>query len=142
MSIGRVALTTMLSYATCRFDPALATAAHDFPLLRPVQLDFRAHSGGTSMTAWQQRLEAVSILILLIGSITYTVSGGVYGSPLTVLDYQAMAGAEIGVDGISPVFDLSVTYEDAFEPGSQLAFEIRQRANALSASIRTKWVLD
>ncbi len=142
MSIGRVALTTMLSYATCRFDPALATAAHEFPVVE-------AGAVGLSGTLRWHQYDSVATaargsvhLDTADGTITYTVSGGVYGSPLTVLDYQAMAGAEIGVDGISPVFDLSVTYKDAFEPGSQLAFEIRQRANALSASIRTKWVLD
>lgn len=142
MSIGRAALTTVLSYATPTFDTALATSAHEFPMVK-------AGAAGLSSTVrWHQYTSVATMarggitVDTTNGTITYMLGGGVYGSPLAALDYQAMAGAEAGVNGISPIFDLSLTYKDAFKPGSRLTLDIRQRADVLSASLSAEWVLN
>jgi hypothetical protein len=142
MAVGRAALTTVLSYSTPTFDAALASAAHEFPSVQP------GAAGLQCTVRWHQYTSVATMAHGGIsvdsgdGTITYLLSGGVYGSPLPRLDYQVLAGAEAGVTGTVPVLDLQLTYKDAIKPGSRIILVIKKRNGILSASLRTKWALD
>lgn len=142
MAVGRAALTSVLSYASPTFDAALASAAHEFPSVQSgaarVQCTVRWHQYTSVATMAHGGISVDSG----DGTLTYLLSGGVYGSPLPRLDYQVLAGAEAGVNGTVPVLDLHLTYKDAFKPGSRIILAIKRRDGILSASLRTKWALD
>jgi len=142
MTVGRIALTTMLSYATPTFDPALANAAHGLPIIKP-------GAGEVSCTVrWHQYTSVATMsrgavsIDLNDSTLTYMLAGGAYGSPLPNLDYHVLAGAEADINGIRPAFDLCLTYKNAFKQGSRFIFDIKQQSGTLSASLRTKWALD
>lgn len=141
MAVGRVALTTLASYASPTFDVALARAAHEFSVVHP------GTAGLHCTVRWHQHTSVATIarggltVDLERQDITYLVTGGVYGSPLSWLDYSVLIGAEAGIRGITPVVDLQVTYKNFLRSGSRLILEIHNETGLLSASLRAKWPL-
>ena len=140
-TLGRVALTALASFASPTFDLALAKAAHEFPIVKPGEV-------GLSCTVrWHQHTSVATIcrgalsVDLEDKDITYMVAGGIYGSPLSWLDYSVLIGAEAGIRGTEAVVDIQVTYKDFLRNGSRLILEIHNDTGMLSASLRAKWPL-
>ncbi len=140
-TLGRVLLTTLASFASPTFDVALARAAHEFPVVKPGAV------GLDCTVRWHQHSSVATIcrggftLDLAGKGIAYVLTGGVYGSPLSWLDYSVLIGAEVGIHGTAPVFDVQVTYKDFLRSGSRLILEIHNETGMLSASLRAKWPL-